>query len=237
MRVKVWGARARFPPGSSTNRYGGNTSCPRSRSRTGGSSCSTPARVSATSGSGSPVVHAGSTSCSLICTRPHPGLLFAPRSCPRPKRHLGAARRRGSPSASPTSPRRSHRFTYTSPGQNLLPRLPGGRLGDRPRTHPSSPVVTRSHPRLPDQRGRHVALLHPRPGTRPQSSAERSRTAVAARLRSGARRLAPRPRLPVHRRRVPEPRRLGPLLPRRRARLRSAHRGTAAPPLPPRSAP
>jgi Beta-lactamase superfamily domain len=67
-----------------------------------------------------------------------------------------------------------------------------------------------------------------RPRTRPRPTAQRARTAVAPRLRPGTRRLAPRPRLPVHGRRVPESHRLGALPPQRGARLRSAHRGTAA---------
>jgi hypothetical protein len=46
----------------------------------------------------------------------------------------------------------------------------------------------------------------------PPPSAQRGRATVAPRLRPGRGRLAPRPRLPVHRRRVPESRRLGALI-------------------------
>jgi hypothetical protein len=68
---------------------------------------------------------------------------------------------------------------------------------------------------------------HRRHPAHARSTAQCSRAAVATRLRSGTRRLAPRPRLPVHGRRVPESHRLGTLPPWRVlafARLTEAQR-------------
>ena len=94
----------------------------------------------------------------------------------------------------------------------------------------------RAHARLPDHRGRHDHLLHPGPRARPRDGARERRSGVDLRLRLGPRRGPSDPRLPVLRRRVPRPRRLGPLRHERRAHLRLACRRPPGAPLPPRPA-
>ena len=89
-------------------------------------------------------------------------------------------------------------------------------------------------PRLPDHRGRHDALLHPRPRARPRRQPRRPGAGVDLRLRPGSRRRPADPRLPVHRRGVPRAHRLGPLADRRHADLRQPRRRQAAAALPPR---
>ena len=64
MKVKVWGARlGSHPRAPRRTATGATPPASGSRSPMGGSSCSTPARASATSGSGSPGDHGPSTSC------------------------------------------------------------------------------------------------------------------------------------------------------------------------------
>ena len=121
----------------------------------------------------------------------------------------------------------------------LLPRHAGervaARLGDDPRRggHPPRPDA-----RLPDHRRatRRVCYI---PDHEPAlgAAARRARAGVDLRLRPRPRRRPADPRLPVHRRRVPRPRRLGPLGASSDAlTFADAGRRAQAAALPPRSA-
>ena len=86
------------------------------------------------------------------------------------------------------------------------------------------------------ERRRHDARLHLRPRAGPRRPAREARARVDLGLRPRPRRRPADPRLPVHRRGVPQPRRLGPLAGHRHAHLRPPGRGEAAAALPPRPA-
>ena len=81
---------------------------------------------------------------------------------------------------------------------------------------------------------RQLARLHPRPRAGPRRRPRSARRGLDLRLRAGTRRLAPDPRRPVLRRRVPGAPRLGPLRPLRHPRLREADGRRAHAPLPSR---
>ena len=78
--------------------------------------------------------------------------------------------------------------------------------------------------------------LHPRPRAGPRRAARDAGARVDLRLRPRPGRRPADPRLPVHRRGVPRPRRLGPLAAHRHPHLRPPGRGQAAAALPPRPA-
>ena len=93
--------------------------------------------------------------------------------------------------------------------------------GDDPRRGGHPP---RADARLPDHRRRDDARLHPRPRAGPRGAARRPRARVDLGLRPRPRRRPADPRLPVHGRRVPRPRRLGPLRAVRHAHIRQTGR-------------
>ena len=240
MRVKVWGARGAVPPRApSTNRYGGNTSCLQVTLSDGRLLVLDAGSGIRNLGSGSPVVHAGSTSCSPICTSTtsrgccssrSPVHARGPKSSWGPPAAEGLSERLARYLSPPLAPVHLH-----EPRPDLL-RVPGGaeEIGPaRIQAGPSSPVPpsatgsareTASLCYIPDQE---LAL-------NPALSVHERQSLPGFDLAHGA-------SLLVHDCQYTddeyEPRRLGPLPPRRRARLRSAHRGAAAPPLPSRSAP
>ena len=116
--------------------------------------CSTPARASATSGSGSPVDHGASTSCSATCTS---GLMFfAPLFMPDAEIVIWARPMlKCFLSASPaTLPAAQAASSARAPGQALLARLPKRRVGDRRCAYDAPVAHAGPHPRLPDRRGR-----------------------------------------------------------------------------------
>ena len=244
MKVKLWGTRGSIPsPGPETIRYGGNTSCV-------GVTLSDGSLLALDAGTGirnlglslrrgaDPAPHPPHPP----APRPHPGpRLLRPRLPPPDRdRDLGPVLARGLAAR----PDRPLHLGAALPGRGaraalrrLLPPLPGDRVGDRPGADPRRlGHPPRADPRLPDRRRRHLARLHPRPRARARRRPRHPRRGLDLGLRAGPRRLAADPRRPVLRRRVPRPRRLGPLRPLPRALLRQAQRRRAHAPLPPRPA-
>ena len=247
MRLKVWGARGSVPaPGPQMNRYGGNTSCvqltlasgeradPRRRHR------DPHARPRA--GRRAERIH-------ILLTHLHldhiQGLMFFPPCfrVGRRRSRSGARRRRrrrsrtGSPATSRRRCRRSRSASCPARSPSATPRRASGRSAERddPRRGGHPP---RADARLPDHRRRDDAS--PTSPTTSRRSARRSPSldaGVDLGLRPGQRRRPADPRLPVHRRRVPRARRLGPLGDRAtRSPSPQPGRGQAADALPPRSA-
>ncbi len=149
--------------------------------------------------------------------RPHPGADVLRALLPLGVRdhHLGPGLARGLAGGAdralhlrPALPRRGARAAL----RRLVPRHPGDRVGDRPRHDPGrGGDAPRPHPRLPDHRRRHDAHLHPGPRAGPRRAAGDAGAGVDLRLRPRPPHRPPDPRLPVQRRRVPGPRRLGAL--------------------------
>ena len=146
-----------------------------------------------------------------IARGPHRPLHLGP---PLPRRGQGAALRR------------------------LLPRHARQRVGDRPGQDPCRVRhPPRPDPRVQDHRRRHLARLHLRPRAGPGRAARVPRARVDLGPRARLRGRPADPRLPVHRRGVPRPRRLGPLPPHRRPHLRAPRGGPQIDALPPRPPP
>ena len=160
---------------------------------------------------------------------------FAPAFRPKPSRDLGPGLARGLAARPhrPSSPPRSRRSRCASCPARLLPprarhQWRSARRGSPPRRRPSRP-----HPRLPDRRRR--SSLTYIPDHEPALGADLDQLEESGSPASPSPgHLAADPRRPVHRRRVPLPRRLGPLGAGALARLRPPHRGRAHRPLPPR---
>ena len=243
MKLKVWGARGSVPaPGPQMNRYGGNTSCVQVTLASGEElilDAGTGIRTLGLDLTGARRIH-------ILLTHLHldhiQGLMFFP-PCFRAESEItiwGPA----SPEASLEDRDRPLHLGPAVAGRGpraaLRGRLPrharervGARRGDDPRRggHPPRPDA-----RLPDHRRRHDPRLHPRPRAGARRAARRPRAGVDLGLRPRPRRRPADPRLPVHRRRVPRARRLGPLGALRHAHLRPPRRRPAAAALPPRPA-
>ena len=233
MKVKIWGCAAPVPaPGPETTRYGGNTSCVQVTLSDG-----TVLALDAGTGIRSlGLSMPGPSRINILLTHLHldhiQGLMFfAPAFRPSRRSRSGgrSPRRRrsriGSPATSrPAVPSRDARASM----RRLVPRRARGRVGDRLR--PAHPGRVRqppwSHPRLPRSR-----RAMSRSATSPTTSLdwarpEPARARVDLRVRAGPGRVGADPRLPVHRRRVPRPRGLGPFRRDGRTDLRPPRRRT-----------
>ena len=244
MKVKVWGARGSVPaPGPEMNRYGGNTSC---------------VELELSDGS-TLIIDAGTGIRSLgvghrqeAAEDQHPAHPPAPGPHPGPDvlrallplgvrdHDLGPLLARGLPRGAdlalhlgPPLPRRGPRAALRGQLQGHPAHRVGARPGQDPRRgrHPS-----RADPRLPDHRRPHHPHLHLRPRARARSAAGVARAGVDLGLRPRPRHRPSDPRLPVHGRGVPGPRRLGSLAAHRHTHLRPPRRGSAALDVPSRSA-
>ena len=244
MKVKLWGTRGSIPsPGPETIRYGGNTSCV-------GVTLSDGSLLALDAGTGirSLGLALGDEPARLhiLLTHLHldhiQGLVFfAPAFRPQTEIVIWGP-------ASPEASLRDRIARYISaplspvevrelPCDVSFRHCPDSRVGDRPGADPRRlGRPPRADARLPDRRRRLLAHLHPRPRAGARRRPRRARGGLDLRLRARPRHLAADPRRPVRRRRVPRPRRLGPLGAQPRARLRPPHRRRAHRPLPPRPA-
>jgi hypothetical protein len=117
-----------------------------------------------------------------------------------------------------------------------LPRLPDHALADRlGRDRRGGRHAPRADARVPGRGRRQLALLPARPRARDRRRPRRARGRVAVGVLARPRRRPADPRLPVHRRRVPRPRRLGPLLAHAGAAVRPQGRRPQHAAVPPRS--
>ena len=241
MKLKVWGARGSVPaPGPHMNRYGGNTSCVQPTLASG-------EELILDAGTGIRTLGLdlnGGRRINILLTHLHldhiQGLMFFP-PCFRPESKItiwGPVVARGLAGGPDRPLHLRPALAGRGPRAALLGRVPrhaGDRVGARRRDDPRrGGHPPRPDARLPDHRRRHDGRLHPRPRAGARRAARRARAGVDLRLRPRPRRRPADPRLPVHRRGVPRPRRLGALGRRRHAHLRQAGRGPPAAALPPR---
>ena len=230
MKVRVWGARGSVPaPGPEMNRYGGNTSCvagdPRQRRAADPRRRHRHPHPRPRASRPRPTIN-------ILLTHLHldhiQGLMFFP-PCFRADAEItiwGPA----SPEALARGPDRPLHLGAPVAGRGsraallgLVPRharRASGEIGvgDDPRARRSPTAARRSATGSP--RATRPSATSPTTSRSSATALAERRAGVDLRLRPGPRRRPPDPRLPVHRRRVPGPRRLGPLGDERRAHLR-----------------
>ena len=244
MKLKVWGARGSVPaPGPEMNRYGGNTSCVELELSDGST-------LIIDAGTGIRSLGVGIArklpKINILLTHLHldhiQGLMFfAPcfrseseitiwgPSSPEASLEERIARYISAP-LSPVEVRElpcEVNFRDTPPTEwELGP----AKIRAEAVTH-RGPTLGLPHHRRPDH-----PELHLRPRARAGRPAGLAGAGVDLGLRPRQERRPADPRLPVHGRGVPRPRRLGPLAAHRHAHLRPSRRGPAAPDVPPRPA-
>ena len=237
VKVKLWGTRGSIPsPGPETIRYGGNTSCV-------GVTLSDGSMLALDAGTGIRSLGLALADeparLHILLTHLHldhiQGLVFfAPAFRPQTEIVIWGP---ASPEASlrdriaryisaPLSPVEVRELPCDVSFRHCPRERVGDRLGADPRRLGRPP---RPDPRLPDRRRRLLPRLHPRPRAGARRRPRRARGGLDLRPRPRPRRLAADPRRPVRRRRVPRPRRLGPLL---APRTRSPSPGAPAPSAP-----